>query len=658
MGARRQTGTAHGNPGRARTARRRLLAAAAVLAVCCAAALLCAGCRDSDELVEVVYTQDAATVDTEVDQKNYELASDADRTLDLDETTDDVDDDAVEHIQEEIPVFGVPATTDEAIEQVLYDENAGTSRTAPIFPEQPREYTDDQELADEVSDEGNEEDEDEEGNDEGDDAGMQESDDAERGVSMHTDAPKVYNASGGLLAPLENVRLIATVGEYANLALMLGGPGTLAGADAGFLEDENAQRVFSAKEWEFDTIPVLWTVDENGDYVLDFDALVEADPDLVWVPDGMDLLTDEQEAQLLELGINVEPAPAMSSVSAIEEMATWLGSTLGSHTVSGKDAAAAAASYVDTYLGSDIDALIGENGGLTTYGDVDYSGGSHAISSTSNWTVLVTDWDDEATFNAGIWTAQGVAIATAGYGWSPVNYYLSVGGVNNNAAQFPNAAMAGKQSADYYVWQFNMSMLDPSNVIGVKAVSDFGETSYGWTQCLVGAPASVDRDATFTTSLGADDFRYVICTTQHAAEALAAARDADTASQTGLYAAYDYSVGEALQESGVGPRTVDGVLIRAIIGSTGTGTLSIGQQRTAAGENPYEVVTCANGLYCDWVAGSVESFLMAFWVDDFYDSEGTDFSNLDEEARRFYEEFYDYELTDEDLEAIHAGREG
>ncbi len=628
----------------------------AALALGLAALLACAGCRPSDELVEVVYTQDADTVDYDADQKNYEVSPDADQTKALPDATPEQADSSNQKSTQTVPVFGVPPTTDEGVEQVFYNEDSGISRTAPVFPDDPNDIGEDQERTQDVSNGGWDFEPEEQGESEDDEAGAEESDTAARGVSMHTDDPKVYNASGGLLAPLQNVQCIATVGEYANLALMLGGPGTVVGADQDFLANEGAQRVFGAEEWAFGTIPALWARDEaTGAYVLDFDALLEADPDLVWVPDGLDLVSDEQRAELLDRGINVEPVPAMSSVRSIKEMARWLGSTLADHTVSGLDAAERAASYVDTYLGSDIDALISENGGLTTYGGVDYSGENHPIANRSNWTVLVTDWDAQATFSSGVFDAQGIAIATCGYGWSPADFYLSVGGVNNNAAQFPVPAMAGKVSGDYYVWQFNMSMLDPAKVDGFKAVSDFGETSYGWSQCLTGAPASVNRDATFVTSLGADDFRYLICTTQEAAAALEAARDADTAAQSGLYAAYDYSVGEALQESGVGPRTADGVLIRAVIGSTNSGTTSIGQDRAAAGEEPYLVTTCGNGLYCDWVVGSVESFLLAFWTDDLYDGD-EEWSGLAAEATKFYEEFYGYALTQDDLAQICAGR--
>ncbi len=656
--------------------RRRVVALAGAALASATLALAIVGCRPSDELTQIVYTQDAPIVDEQAAGRNYAYSAGADSRRDLSQSSDDMSSAAFDRKEEQVPVFGVPATVTDEVDRVLYDENSGEQRTAPLFPDEPDELSDEQQ--DQQSDLSfggfdwspqtgeNEE-----------DAGEEESDTPVRGVSMHDDAPKVYNASGGLLAPLENVQCVATVGEYANLALMLGGPGTLIASDSAFLSDEGVQRVFSGssdgKSWDLGAVSQVWSYDEAaGTYSVDFDALLAADPDMVLVPDGVDLLTEDQRQQLLDAGINVESAPRLDSVRDLKELVRWLGDTLAQHTVSGRDAGASATSYIDTYLGQDIESLIDENGGLTTYNDVDYSGEKHGSNGTSNWTVLVTDWDANATYDAGLWTDEGLAIATAGYGWSPANYYLSVGGVNNNAAQFPVPKMAGKKSGDYYVWQFNMSMLDPMLVDGYLATSDFGDTSYGWSQCLVGAPAIVNRESTFETTLGADDFRYVLCATQEQAEALREARDEGTQAQQGLYAAYDYSVGAALQESGVGPRNTDGVLIRSFIGQMGSpleqgGTESIGQVRASQDEAPYEVATVGNGLYCDWVVGSVESFLLAFWTDDFYDAAASDedgvvtvdevdFTALDEEAARFYGEFYGYELSEDDLDQLHEGR--
>lgn len=640
------------------TRRGPLFARRALTALACAALLTASlsGCRVSDDLVGVVYTQDADIIDTSVPQKNYVLSEQAQRSLSLAQATALMGEVAYEQVEQTVPVFGVPTNTQVPIEQVLYDENSASSRTAPYFPSDPSEFEDDADQ-DEDAGEGGDGEDDGEGDGKG-DAGADENDEARNGASSNEDQSKAYNSSGSLLKPLDGVSSIATVGEWANLVLMLGGPGSLAGADSAFLEDEGAQRVFSKEEWEFDQIPVFWTVDpDSGVYVLDYELLKEVHPDLVWLPDGMEIMTEQQRDELLEMGIYVEPAPKMKSTQALSEMATWLGATLGISEKTGRDAADAARTYVETYLGSDIDELIAENGGLTTYNNVDYSGSGKDISSTSNWCVLVTDYDAEATYNAGIWEDTGVAIATSGYGWSPVNYYLSVGGVNNNAAQFPNASMAQKRSGDYYVWQFNMSMLDPASVKGTKATDDFGETSYGWAQCLVGAPASVNRDSQFEVTLGCENFRYLICATQQISDALERQRDEGTASQSGLYAAYNYSEGERLQESGVGPRTSDGVLIRSYIAGFNNGIKSLGQLAIEQGLKPYEIITCGNGLYCNWVEGSVESFLMAYWADDLYDGEGTDFANLREEAAKFYAEFYGYELSDEDLDEICAGRE-
>lgn len=646
-------------------------AAVIVVAVCMACAV--AGCRTSDELIEVFYTEDAAVIDYDNENKHYEFSEDADLTMAIDQIDVEVNDvESLETIEETIPVFGNPANTDTPIEQVLYDA-AGQDRSAPIFTNEP-EHTDEADDND-----------DERGDNEGasnydpnaevggvtpiDDGstegeGTQQNDESNWGVSDR--GPQVWDPTGGLLEPLTDVSGVATVGEYANVTMMLGGKGVLRASDSAFLGNAATQKIFGSGDWDFSSIPAVWTKTGEDTYELDLDALMAVGVDLVLVPEGMTIMTDAQRDTLLQYGVYLQPVPELSSVTKIQQLVSWLGTTLGVNEETGVDAVARANSYLGTYLGSDVNAVISENGGLTTYNGVDYSLQGVSANTVSNWTVLVTDWDATATFRAGMlanpWTATGLAVARSGYGWSPANYYLSVGGVNNNAAQFPFASNASTTSAEYYIWQFNMSQLNPNDVTNATKNVSFGPAPSSWMMCLVGAPAANDNNASFTTTLGQDDFRYLICTTQEITRALTAQRDYDDATQTGMYAAYGYSAApdDRPAEAGVGPRTAEGVLARSFIGGgplgAGLNGQSYGEINRAAGRNAYEIVTCGNGLYCDWVNGSAESFLLAFWTDDFYDGD-TGFSTLRSEARAFYKEFYGYDLTDADLNAICAGRE-
>ena len=659
------------------------------------------GCRWSDELFEIVHNDEAEEIDYETEQKNYVQSDTATTIMDWLEPVPVIsDDEGLPQIETLVPVFGSPTNTEDPVAQVYYDSESDSDRTAPVYLSEEEEEENEENPPEEsnqtmivqqegAGDEGNESDEEYQGDSSGesDDIPTDEGTDGV-GPSLTEDRGTVINnQSGGLLAPLD-VAHVAAVGEYANMVLMLGGPGTLVASDNTFLASEVTQRIFSGDAWTFtsenestgetdDTWTLssavqVWTYDEDSDtYTVDFQALLDSGVDTVLIPEGYTLLSDAQKQTLIDAGIYVETMPAFDSTADIESMAVWLGDSLADGfqkleeagwSTNGYDPAARAAEYINTYLGSDIEALISENGGLTSYNNIDYSSGGHAISSIYNWTIFVTDWDESATYHATLenteqWTATGIAIAKSGYGWSPLNYYLSVGGVNNNAAQFPDSTSAATTSNDYYVWQFALSTLntESTNFTNVtKAVTALKNS--GYAACLVRAPASFDDSSSYGDSnalsaLGADDFGYVICASQYITEQFIAARDS---SEMSLYKAHDWVQGTLVE--GIGVLSTSGRLMEALIGNLPGYSVSNRASICAGKTPPYGVVTCANGLYCDWVNGSVESFLMAFWVDDFYDTGGTDFSSFRAEVSKFYQFAYGYTITDSDFSTICAGR--
>lgn len=653
----------------------------------CAAVLMGAltsglmGCRFSNELIEVRYDQSASIIDYDTDQKNYVPNPEAEIIHDSAipvYTEQDID--GVETIEEIVPIFSTPANTDTPVEQVFYDPESPLDRTAPLFsmkeePEeqedQPEERPDDQNptevsgygegAAEGVSDGGEEGDEGE-GEAEG-DAG-----DVESSESTHKPSDRgeqVFNASGGLLEPLTDVHRVATVGEYANLIQVIGGPGVLCAADDDFLDDSATKRIFKGKPWNIAKVASAWEYDADEDsYTVNFDALVASEPDLVLVPEGVNLLTEKQIAKLNAQGTSVEPAPKLNSQKSISLLATWLGNSL-LVTDAGYDAQVRADMYTEQFVGSDMDALIASNGGLTSYNGVDYSDSGAPVNLTAdNWTVLVTDWDASATYHAQaggspLWTSKGLALAHAGYGWSPANYYLSAGGVNNNAAQFPDISSARTQDKTYPIWQFNLGQLSAAadNFTGIKKPFSALKSS-GDAACLVRAPASfsdVADESDVVSVLGAPTFRYVLCANQDIAKKMTDARTRATAAQEGLYAAYDWRTAGLI--SGVGYVTPSQWLIEAWIGNLPAWSVPNRSSICAEYEEPYGIRAVGNGLYCDWLDGSAESYLLAFWVNDFYDSEDSDYTSFKSEATAFYRAFYEYELTESDLKAMLSGKE-
>lgn len=651
---------------------------AALIALTALVPLALTGCRTSDELIEVIYSQDAEIVDYQAEQKNYVINPASPLQADnLDTTQVDETATGVKTVDLEIPIFGVPATTSTAIEQVYYDEQ-GLDRHAPIFS-QPLEEPEEDESEEDPEDSA--EDEQQGGYSEGGEgeggsglapagAGENQDEDADAGTGGHG-GPKVSNASGGQLESLA-VTKVAAVGEYANMTMAIGGAGVLVAADSEFLGSAGAQKVFSESEWGFGSIAQAWTYDAQKDsYTVNMKKLLAADPDIVLVPSGVKLLSDSQQQQLLDKGIYVEEIAAFSTVANIKGDVQWLGESLEDGGVEG--AQSRANTYVKDYLKTDVNALISANGGLTTYGGIDYSQSKTSTKGDAevNWCLLVTGWDATAKIKhvpTGI-SATGIAIARGGYAWSPVNFYLSAGGVNNNAAQYPFDTRAGVNSDEYWVWQFNFAEVNPATAVtSTRNLSaNFGNAPSSTSYCLTAAPATFNTDQVPEAYLGEENFYYLVCTTRTAAQAIIAERDGNS---RGIYTPYPWqdADGTSVLKGAIGPvntqtkTTVTATIGGRNLGEAGANNRSVGQDNVSNGIDAYGVTTCANGLYCNWVDGSIESFLMAFWADDFYDTAGFEpgdatYERLEDEAVRFYREFYHYELTKADLAAIEAGRE-
>lgn len=643
-----------------------------------------AGCRWSNELIEVHHNQEASVIDYDTDEKYYESSDAADAVNSAEITTQTAQNiPNATQVDQYYPLAQEPPTTDEAIDLIEKggDQDLDAPIPVPDEEEEPEEEDEPEEMeeaqtAESTSgagtgnsqlsqtgggssgDQGQNEGEGE-GETPGEVPGSIETTD--KGHSPSQRGQRTFNESGGGLKTLEDVHKVATVGEYANMVMLIGGPDVLCAADNTFTQNTQAQKVFSDDGWHFADIPTVWTYDEGSDsYIVDFDALVASQPDLVLVPEGQNFFTDEQEQILLAGGTSIETAAAMDSVDDIRGFATWLGGSL-KDIDTGTDAAARANSYTANYLQNDVNSIISENGGLTTYGGVDYSDNGQIASTNSNWTIFVTDWDPGAVFSNNMipWTSQGLALATAGYGWSPVNYYFSAGGVNNNAAQYPDASSAKQSTMSVYpVWQYSLSELNPNmeNFSGLtKSFKSLGNDSS--TSCFVRAPAIGANYSTgdddVVTVLGDKEFRYVLCATQEIASNMAFARDLEA----GLYTAYPYitTTGNPTY-SGVGFEGANHVFFKAWIGYMAKDQWSDINHKSIIEEyGSYGVATVGNGLYCDWINGSAESFLMTFWIDDFYDGDAT-YSNLRSEVTKFYKEFYNYDITEDDFNSIVAGR--
>lgn len=226
--------------------------------------------------------------------------------------------------------------------------------------------------------------------------------------------------------------------------------------------------------------------------------------------------------------------------------------------------------------------------------------------------------------------ASGMAFAGAGYGTTPVSYYMQVGGLINNAAAQTTMGSAGKVP----VWQFQLksfpfkakewSGIDLSLMEGIANLD----------RSLLDSGVNVHSVTDMGEGLGCPSFPKVIVTKGSIKEALVENSKKDH----GLYHPYDYSQGAEI--GSVGPSVGDTVIYTCIGGVTDDDPTNVLSQADA-----FEQVIEVNpsGLFCDWTEGTVESFLEAAWVCDVVNDEASGVS-WEQEAKDFYQTFYGYDV--------------
>lgn len=430
----------------------------------------------------------------------------------------------------------------------------------------------------------------------------------------------VYNENGKYEDLPTGVQTVVAFGEYANMVVSFAGEHALSGADKDFLSNSFIKAAYKKKDISnAKTIPVS----KKG--VVDAEAVAKLGSDAVLLDGTSCKLSASGLDKLKAANIDVVYLPAMTSAARIKNTAKSIGKMFGKSTLSGDDAAAAADTYV-SWHDSVVDDLKTENGGLA--GSVNFETGASMSGTAPKYTLYLSQWDN-ATYSATpdnhkSWTDKnGVGISQVGYKWSPMSYYLSVGGTQNVSATFKQPFY--DSTAKYYVWQFNLgrvpSVYDKNwsnRTVSVNKLSNSGTSDL-----LVKAEDGA--------TLGSPSYSYVVARTQSIASKMKRSRDVGTSKQTGLYGIY---------------KTVAGS------GKGGTGFLSAtGQYCSAAISGKYDVVVNPSGLYSSWVDGSPESVLESVWINDVND--GT--SKLSSAIKDYYELFYDVKLTSKQVKTIENG---
>ena len=434
----------------------------------------------------------------------------------------------------------------------------------------------------------------------------------------------VYGDEGDYEKLPSGVQTVVAFGEYANMVVSFAGEHALAGADKTFLSNSFIKSAYKKKDIANAKTVV---VDKEGN--VDVDYILELQPDALLLDGTSYKVSASDKERLKEANIDVVYMPAMNSAAHIKRAAANIGKMFGSATLSGDDAQAAADKYISWH-----DELVKEtqegNGGISS--SIDFETGEERSSTASHYTLYVSQWDNAIYTakpdNVKAWTDKnGVAISQTGYGWSPMSYYLSVGGTQNVSATFK---AHGSTSQSYYIWQFNLGRVNANakkNWSGRSASVSLLSNS-GTKEVMTKYEVSSTEEVT----LGSSKYKYVVARTQRIAAKMKKSRDAGTKTQTGLYSVYK-------QVSTGGGKTTSGFLSK-------TGDLC---QSFITGS--YDVLVNPSGLYSSWIGGSTESVLEAVWIDDVNDGS----SNLTGAIKDYYKLFYNVKLSSKQVKTITKG---
>lgn len=451
-------------------------------------------------------------------------------------------------------------------------------------------------------------------------------------------AMEINDASGEKTYIPKDVKKVAAPGNAALIVQMLGGKGILCASSSSFLDSSLTDKVFSD---ELTGSPdTLWEDDsptKMGDS--DFKKLVADHPDCVVLMEE-NTFTEEQKATLKKDSIGVVILPALSTTSDIKEAVSIVGQMLKN------DGSTVDSVKLATAYGNYLDGLVSE---VEKKGNGYYSpeGYSFNVESAKEWyknlasaasgrfTFYVDDWDQDGYFRVdttgtgeAVIRQDGLALARYGFSGTPFSYFLTVGGVYNtladeeldykgdyyaipfhylNVADYPKKTAKGsvtsKPGAAYFTWFMNSAQFNPGKYLGDKEF-----------------PAVIVKNAEIKKEM-----------------------EASEESGTGLYR-------KGIQYHS-GFTSTSGRDSYVLLPK------SLWETETVASYTNY--ISDDYGIYVNpdgvgsWTDGSVESVLEAAWASYvFYPDGYYTLDKVENKVSEFYQKFYRYDVTDSDLKSI------
>ena len=427
-----------------------------------------------------------------------------------------------------------------------------------------------------------------------------------------------YYMGGSVSYPIT----VTAVGETAVLVEMLGGPGCLLASSQSFTSNQWDRTVFAG---DIANVKTLWEGRGNKNISdKNFQKLLTLKPDICLINSGDCSFTDDQIEQLSKEGIQNVILPKLNNIDNLKSAVRLIGELLGDQSGNGgKNAPAIAEAYCEWADG--IISKVDREVEAFRYNNIDFSKDRYmnrrdemkeTETKTGLYTLFISDWDEEASYRlySGSYltlNGRGVAIAPSGYSITPLSYYLSEAGIVNRAA----VAEDGFELKNYYV-----KPLDPSTRIldinGNKGTIPSQFLTY------------INDPEAGKIYLGDPRFPAIVVSNNAVKAAIEQDRDSKK-----MWTVYPWV--SAGQVGGYGFLEEQGQVVSTTI------------------HGPYQIYVLPDGAG-SWNYASAEGVLASMWAAVKYNGSFSE-EVLRDEIAYLYESFYDYSLTNIQIDNILEG---
>jgi ABC-type Fe3+-hydroxamate transport system substrate-binding protein len=569
--------------------------------------LLC-GCKPSPALIEEVYTQDAEETEQDELQMDENDSANEEQSEDLAPTKKTASSDDYRERNRDLSVYDeeggkeVPAS-----EQIIIQKNEVAVTPEAKIAKSTTQLSDESDAIETLI----------------------ETPDLVKEIVPK----KMIDVNGEYFTVPEKVDSAGAVGEAAVIVSMLGGFDRLRAVSEDFSSNSLIQNAFNSNSE--DTPKVLWKGNgSSGINEEDFNRLIALSPQVCFEFSGENTFNEDQYKALEQADIVCVTLPRPTTTDNIKQAVRIVGEVLGDRsTDKGTNAPQLAQEYIN-YMNSVINEM-GNTVKRATCNLVDYDNdktvnGTKYLSSGENdttgttfsgkYSIYISRWDDSTSYKIYnsldvFMEGKGAAVARSGYSSSPLSYYMSLAGVINTPAMFPDFGVPQN-------WYVNPMIPSTKSM----QLSGNYKLPSGYCLTLTNNDTSSNTGAR-TNGLGNGAvFPAIIVDSQ----SLKSKIKSDS-----LWKAYGYVRAKNGDAQNFGYLADDGSIIESTI------------------IDSYDIYVNPRGIG-NWSDGSVESILEPVWLAwKFYGAYTED--EVKEKIKDFYQKFYRYELSNVQLKIILEG---